>query len=127
VGAAQSLVARTDPLARALGHLLASRSLLALNRANEAAEQGNLALSEMRAAGPSGGVLVPDLELTQGELLLRTKQLDSARITLQNAAVKLRDATGPDAWGTTLFSLGAGVWAGAGRGGRALVTEFVDG
>jgi len=126
LGAAQSLAARTDPLTRALGHLLASRSLLALNRANEAAEQGNLALSEMRAAGPSGGVLVPDVELAQGQLLLRTGQLDRARTTLQSAAAKLREATGPDAWVTTLFTLETVIRTAADVGAWPVVQDFAE-
>ena len=126
LGAAQSLAARTDPLTRALGHLLASRSLLALNRANEAAEQGNLALSEMRAAGPSGGVLVPDVELAQGQLLLRTGQLDRARTTLQSAAAKLHEATGPDAWVTTLFTLETVIRTAADVGAWPVVQDFAE-
>ena len=126
LSAAQSLVARPDSLTRALGHLLASRSLLALNRVSEAAEQGNLGLSEMRAAGPSGGVLVPDVELTQGELLLRTRQLDRARIALQSAAAKLRDATGPDAWVTTLFSLEAVIRTATDVGAWPVVEDFAE-
>ena len=114
------------PLTRALGHLLASRSLLALNRTNDAALQGNLALTEMRAAGPSGGVLVPDLELTQGELLLRTGQFENARTTLQSAAVKLREATGPDAWVTTLFSLESVIRTASDLGAWPVVQDFAD-
>src|SRR5207244_2877700 len=107
LAAAQSLIARPDPLTKASGHLLASRSSLARKRPNDAVREGNLALAEMRAAGPAGGVLVPEFELTQGELLLRTGQFDGARTTLRSAAAKLREATGPDAWVTTLFSLEA--------------------
>jgi tetratricopeptide (TPR) repeat protein len=122
--AARSLIARPDALTKALGHLLTSRSLLALKRPDDAAREGNLALADMRAAGPSGGVLVPELELTQGELLLRTSQFDSARTTLRSAAAKLREATGPDAWVTTLFSLEAIVQA-ASRVGEGQVLQEV--
>jgi tetratricopeptide (TPR) repeat protein len=126
LASAQSLFARTDPLTRAMGHLLASRSLLALNRANDAAVQGNLALTEMRAAGPPGGVLVPDVELAQGELLLRTGQLDNARTTLQSAAAKLREATGPDAWVTTLFTLEAVIRTANDVGAWPVMQDFAE-
>lgn len=126
LAAAQSLIARSDPLTRALGHLLASRSLLALNRANDAAVQGNLALTEMRAAGTSGGLLVPDVELTQGELLLRTGQLGNARTTLQSAAAKLREATGPDAWVTTLFSFEGVIRTASDVGDWPVVQDYAD-
>src|SRR5204863_4674566 len=48
--AARSLVARPQALVQALGHLLAGRAQLALNRPDEAAKEGNLALGTMRAA-----------------------------------------------------------------------------
>jgi tetratricopeptide (TPR) repeat protein len=107
LAAARSLVTQPQPLVRALGHLLAGRALLALKRTDDAAQEGNVALGEMRAAGPAGGVLVPEYELTQGEFLLRSGQRDRAQTTLQAAAAKLHDAAGPDAWVTTLFSLEA--------------------
>ena len=126
LAAAQSLIARTDSLTKALGHLLASRSLLALKRPNDAAREGNLALADMRAAGPSGGLLVPEFELTQGELLLRTGQLDGARTTLRSAAAKLRETTGPDAWVTTLFSLEAIIQTASSVGDGPVLQEFAN-
>ena len=124
--AARSLIARPDSLTKALGHLMASRALAALQRPNDAAREGNLALADMRAAGPSGGVLVPEFELTQGELLLRTGQLDGARTTLRSAAAKLREASGPDAWVTTLFSLETIIRLASSVGDWPVVQEFAD-
>jgi tetratricopeptide (TPR) repeat protein len=126
LAAAQSLIGRSDRLTTALGHLLASRSLLALKRPNDAANEGNLALADMRAAGPRGGVLVPELELTQGGLQLRTGQIESARTTLQSAAAKLREATGPDAWVTTLFSFEAVVHTARAAGAWPIAQDFAD-
>jgi tetratricopeptide (TPR) repeat protein len=126
LAAAQSLIARPDPLTKALGHVLASRSLLALKRPNDAAREGNFALAEMRGAGPSGGVLVPEFELTQGELLLRTGRFESARTTLRSAAAKLREATGPDAWVTTLFSLEAIIRAASSVGEWTVMRDFAE-
>jgi len=124
--AAQSLIARSDSLTKALGHLLASRALLSLKRPDDAAREGNLALADMRSAGPSGGLLVPEFELTQGELLLRTGQLDGARTTLRSAANKLREATGPDAWVTTLFSLEAIIRTANSVGAWPVLQEFAE-
>jgi hypothetical protein len=124
--AANSLVARPQPLWQALGHLLASRALLALKRTDDAASEGNTALGEMRTAGSAGGVLVPEYELIQGEFLLRTGQVDNGRTMLRAAAVKLHDASGPDAWVMTLFSLEAVVRTATELGDWPLVQYFVE-
>jgi tetratricopeptide (TPR) repeat protein len=124
--AAKSLVARPRPLWRALGHLLASRALLALKRPDDAAGEGNMALGDMRTAGSAGGVLVPEYEVVQGEFLLRTGQLDSGRTMLRAAAAKLHDASGPDAWVMTLFNLEAIARTAAELGDWPLVQYFGD-
>jgi tetratricopeptide (TPR) repeat protein len=126
LAAAKSLVARPQPLFQALGHLLAGRALLALKRPADAATEGNTALGGMRAAGLAGGVLVPEFELIQGEFLLRTGQLDSGRTMLRAAAAKLRDASGPDAWVMTLFSLEAIVRTATDLGDWTLVQDLAD-
>lgn len=126
LAAAGSLASSSQPLLRALGHLLAGRAHLALRRPQDAAREGNLALAEMRAAGASGGVLVPEYELLQGEFLLRTGQVDSGRTMLRSAAAKLREATGPDAWVTTLFSLEAIVRTASDLGAWPVVQDFSD-
>ena len=104
-GAAVSLNSHPLPLVRALSDILASRSLAALGRPQEAAEAGNRALKQMRAAGTMGGVLVPDFQLAQGEHLLRSGQVEQARTMLRDAASKLRAQSGPDAWIQSLFAL----------------------
>jgi tetratricopeptide (TPR) repeat protein len=124
--AARSLVARPQPLVQALGHLLAGRAQLALKRPDDAAREGNLALGDMRAAGPAGGVLVPEYELLQGEFLLRTGQAESGRAMLRGAAAKLRDASGPDAWVMTLFSLEAIVRAASDLGEWPVVRDIAE-
>jgi tetratricopeptide (TPR) repeat protein len=124
--AARSLVARPQPLFRALGHLLAGRAQLALNRPDDAAKEGNLGLGEMRAAGPPGGLLVPEYELLQGEFMLRTGQVDRGRAMLRSAAAKLREASGPDAWVTTLFSLEAIVRTASDLGDWPVVQDYAQ-
>ena len=105
LAAAGSLSKHPLPLVRALADILASRSLSALKRHEEAAEAGNRALRQMRSAGPPGGVLVPDFQLAQGEHLMRSGQTDAARSMLRDTAAKLRAQAGPDAWVQTLFAL----------------------
>jgi tetratricopeptide (TPR) repeat protein len=122
--AARSLTARPQTIEQALGHVLAGRALLALKRPEDAAGEGNLALARMRAAGPSGGMLVPEYELLQGEFLLRTGQGDNGRAMLRSAAAKLHDASGPDAWVMTLFSLEAIVRAAGELGDWPLARDF---
>jgi tetratricopeptide (TPR) repeat protein len=109
---------------QALGHLLASRALMDLKRPDQAAAEGNQALEAMRAAGAEGGVLVPEFELTQGEFLLRTGQREKGHAMLRAAASKLLQASGPDAWVQTLFSLEAVVRMASEQGDWALAEDF---
>jgi hypothetical protein len=91
-----------------LSDILASRALAAMGAAAQAADAGNRALKQMRAAGTVGGVLVPDFQLAQGEHLLRgptVREVEQGRALLRDAAAKLRAQSGPDAWIQTLFAL----------------------
>ena len=123
LAASRALIARPEGLVQALGHLLASRVLLTLHRLDEAAEEGDRALRQMRAIGPMGGVLVPELQVSQGEFLLLKGQAERGRTLLREAIAKLRADPGPDAWIQTLFTLqeayrvarNAGEWALAGE------------
>jgi tetratricopeptide (TPR) repeat protein len=103
--ASEELMGRPEPVIQALGHLLASRALLALGRIGDASEEGDQAIPKMREAGGLGGVLVPELELTQGEFLLRKGQRDRGGAMLRGAVARLRADPGPDAWIQTLFRL----------------------
>ena len=76
--AAKALMGRADPAVQALGHLMASRIVMRLGRADGAIEEGDHALHLLRGA-PNGGVLLPELELVQGELLLRKGQSQKGR------------------------------------------------
>jgi tetratricopeptide (TPR) repeat protein len=105
LAAARTLTGAATPLVRAAGYLLASRALQAQKQLPTAAEQGNLALQQMRAAGPVGGTLVPEFQLTQGEYLLRSGDAPKGRGMVLDAVQKLRAQSGPDAWAQTLFSL----------------------
>jgi tetratricopeptide (TPR) repeat protein len=103
--AAAALSRHPLPLVRALSDILASRALAALRLPAEAADAGNRALKQMKAAGTIGGVLVPDFQLAQGEHLLRSGQVEQGRVLLRDAGAKLRAQSGPDAWIQALFAL----------------------
>jgi tetratricopeptide (TPR) repeat protein len=105
LAAARALAARPQPIVQALGRLLAARAMMALGRTREAINEGDAARDLMRASGAIGGVLVPDLELAQAELLLRTGQMERGRAAMREALAKLRADRAPDAWMQTLFGL----------------------
>ena len=104
LSATQALVSRNEPVIQALGHLLASRVLMALNRLEQAIKEGDEAVRQMRSA-TLGGVLVPQLQMSQGELLLRTGQTERGRAMLRDAVNKLRTDAKPDSWTQTLLRL----------------------
>jgi tetratricopeptide (TPR) repeat protein len=105
LAASRALIGRRAPIVQALGHMLTSRVMVALGRTDSAVEEGDVALGQMRSIGPAGGVLVPELEVTQGEFLLRTGQAERGRVVLRQGVDKLRARPGPDAWIQMLFSL----------------------
>jgi tetratricopeptide (TPR) repeat protein len=107
LAAARILTGAATPLVRAVGYLFASRALQVQKQLPAAAEQGNQALQQMRAAGTAGGTLVPEFQLTQGEYLLRGGDAAKGRAMVLDAVQKLRAQSGPDAWAQTLFSLEA--------------------
>jgi tetratricopeptide (TPR) repeat protein len=123
---ARALSAGTSPLVDALGHIFASRALLSLKQLPAAAAEGNAALRQMRTLGPVGGVLVPEFELAEGDLLLQTGQTQEGRSMLRGVAAKLRAQSGPDAWIQTLFSLEAVARAARGDGDWVLAGEIAD-
>ncbi len=102
--AASSLIGRADPVVRALGHLIASRILMRLNHTDESTEEGDRALQLMRAA-PDGGALLPELELVQGEFLLRNGQAGKGRSMLLDGVSKLRADPASDRWTQNLLRI----------------------
>jgi tetratricopeptide (TPR) repeat protein len=126
LAAATALAQHPLPLVRALGDILGSRSLSAMQRQSDAALAGNSALRQMRADGPVGGVLVPEFQLAQGEHLMRNGQADAARTMLRDAAAKLRLQSGPDAWVQTLFALEGIARLARGNGDWTLAAEMTD-
>ena len=104
--AAQALMSRADPVVQALGHLIASRVAMRLVRREEAVNEGDRALHLLRDA-PNGGVLLPELELVQGELLLRERQTEKGRALLRDGVSKLRADPSSDRWTQNLLRIEA--------------------
>ena len=87
--AAKALMGRADPVVQALGYLMASRIAMRLAHTDEAVEEGDRALHLLRES-PNGGVLLPEVELVQGELLLRKGQSEKGRAMMRDGISKLR-------------------------------------
>jgi tetratricopeptide (TPR) repeat protein len=124
--AATSLTEHPLPLVQALGHILVSRALTMQDRLDAAAGSGNAALRLMREAGPTGGILVPELQLAQGEHLLKGGQTDKGRALVLDGVAKLRAQSGPDSWIQTLFAIENGARMARERGNWQLAAELSD-
>jgi tetratricopeptide (TPR) repeat protein len=122
--AARAMQRQANPLVQALGHVMASRALQALDKPEDAAAEGNAALTQMRALGTPGGTLVPDFELAQGEYLLRAGNAEAGGKMLRSAVTKLMADRSPDAWIATVFQLEAAVRVARERGQVALATDL---
>ncbi len=104
--AAEALMGRADPVVQALGHLLASRIGMRLGHAGDAIAEGDRALHLLREA-PNGGVLLPELELVQGEFLVRQGQSEKGRAILRDGVSKLRADPSADRWTQNLLRIEA--------------------
>jgi tetratricopeptide (TPR) repeat protein len=104
--AAKALTGRPDPVMQGLGHLTASRIAMRLGHTDEAVEEGDRALHLLRES-PNGGVLLPELELVQGELLLRKGQPEKGRAMLRDGIAKLRADPASDRWTQILLRIEA--------------------
>jgi tetratricopeptide (TPR) repeat protein len=102
--AAKALMGRADPVVQALGHLMAGRIVMRLGHIDEATEEGDRALHLLREA-PNGGVLLPELELVQGEFLLRQGQAAKGRAMLLDGVSKLRADPASDRWTQTVLRI----------------------
>lgn len=126
LSASRALAARPRPIVQALGHLLASRALMALQRMDDAIIEGDRARGRMQAAGAIGGVLVPDLQLTQAELLLRTGQQERGRAMMREAVAKLAADRSSDAWMQSLFGLETAARVARDAGDATLADEVAE-
>jgi tetratricopeptide (TPR) repeat protein len=106
LSAAKALMGRADPVVQALGHLIASRIAMRQSHTDAAIEEGESALHLLRET-PDGGVLVPELELVQGEILLRKGQFERGGAMLRDGVSKLLTDPAPDRWTQTILRLEA--------------------
>jgi tetratricopeptide (TPR) repeat protein len=106
LSAAKALMGRADPVVQALGHLMASRIAMRQPRADEAIAEGDRALHLLREI-PNGGVLLPEVELVQGEILLRKGQFEKGGPLLRDGVSKLRADPASDRWTQTLLRIEA--------------------
>jgi len=102
--AVKELMGRADPVVQAVGHLMASRIVMQLGHPDDAIEHGDRALHLLREA-PNGGVLLPELELVQGELLLRKGQSEKGRAMLSDGVSKLQADPAADRWTQNLLRI----------------------
>ena len=77
-----------------------------LGHLDDAIEEGDRALHLLREV-PNGGVLLPDLELVQGEFLLRKGQTEKGRAMLLDGISKLRADPSADRWTQNLLRIEA--------------------
>ena len=121
--AAKALMDRADAVVQALGRLVASRIAMRLGHADEAIEEGDRALHLLREA-PDGGVLLPELELAQGELLLGKGQFQKGGAMLRDAVFKLRKDPASDRWTQNLLRIEAAETIARGQGDWALAGDI---
>jgi tetratricopeptide (TPR) repeat protein len=103
--AATVLIGHQSALVRAVGHMLAGRTMMTLKQMPNAGRETDAALTELRAAGSAANALAPDLKLLQGEFFLRMGDREKGRGKLRDAVAQLRAEPDPDVWIQTLFSL----------------------
>jgi tetratricopeptide (TPR) repeat protein len=104
--AARVLIGQRWPSVRAMGHIMAGRSLLAMGRLPEAALEAKAAVVEAQTGPSTESFLSPYLDLLKGELFLRTGQPSKGRGMLE--AVQSRVGGGErvsEASSQTLFIL----------------------
>jgi tetratricopeptide (TPR) repeat protein len=123
LAAAQLLKASPAPIVRGIGHVMAGRALLAMERFAEAADASNLALKELRGAGPEASLAAPHLQGLQAEFLLRTGHREKAVAAFRDVRRKIRALPGPDAWSQGLFRLESIGRAAVATGAWELATE----
>jgi tetratricopeptide (TPR) repeat protein len=132
--AARVLAGHPSPVVSAAGHVTAGRALVAAGQFKAAADEANAALKQLRAASDGAALVAPALETLQGEFFLRTGPKEKGRAMLDEIIRRLREASGPDTWAQTLFTIeaiaraarDAGDWEFAGFAARQLLAQDPD-
>ena len=128
--AANILIAHPSPLVQATGYLEAGEAHLAAAETAAAADDYNAALRLM--GGVEGaGLLEAALRQLNGELFLRTHQMEKAHAALEQTVKEVGSRPGPDEWIQATFTLeaiarsarDASDWAFAGWVARQMLTH----
>jgi Tfp pilus assembly protein PilF len=104
---ADVLIAHPVSLVRAIGHIEAGRAQVAAGRFQNAADDSNRALAELRSAADGQALVAPALSELQGEFFLRTGQRGKGEQALRDLVGAMRALPGPDNWVQALFTLEA--------------------
>ena len=103
--ASQDLIKSKSPLGRFVGHTMAGRAFLEMDRLEDAKKE--LALEEQESGKIPATVLdsLPGVGQLHAEILLREKKWDEGNPLMKQIEQKIDTALGPDAWSEALFEL----------------------
>ena len=109
---AETMKKSSYPQARTVGYVFAGHAYMGLSKIDAARAElagAKKALQDIPLVTPgiipSRAFVEPWVEALEGELLLKTGQMEQGRTLLKNVQSKLRAVPGPDAWIQTLFRL----------------------
>ncbi len=105
--AAKILAASPWEIVSTIGHIMASRALMAMGRLSDAGAEAKAALEKTRGSARTIGFVTQYLSALQGEFFLRTGQVEKGRTILETVQTRMRVEPGPDAWIQALFRLEA--------------------
>jgi tetratricopeptide (TPR) repeat protein len=105
LAAAHELVQSHWPLARFAGHALSGQALLAMDRADDAAQELSLAEQESEHIPAAVVGKLPSAAILRAELLVRGNNFDQAHTLMAQIEDQIEAEPGPDAWSEALFQL----------------------
>lgn len=105
LAAAQQLGNGQWPMGRFAGHTAAGRTLLRLNRVEEARAELSLAERELEHVPSSVAAQLPDAGLLNAEILLRQGRTEKSDALFREIEKTIRAVPGPDSWSQALFQL----------------------
>jgi len=105
LAAAQELVNSRFPLGRFVGHALAGRALLEMNRLDEAKTQLSLSEQESEQIPVSLVNSLPPAGMLRAEILLKESQFEQGNTLMTQIEDRMEAVPGPDAWSEALFEL----------------------
>jgi tetratricopeptide (TPR) repeat protein len=103
--AAKEMTKSSFPMARLAGHTLAGQALLALNRANEARDEEELAERETQQIPTAAVAALPYPGVLWANLLLLDQKTEEGEALMKNLEKNIRAMPGPDAWSAALLQL----------------------